>query len=178
MRKTALPLSRVYRLLEPGPVVLVSTAMKRHPDVMPMSWHTMMDFEPPLVGCVIDEHSCTFANLRASGECVINVPGAGLARQVVQCGNASGRRVDKFRAYGLTAAPAECVKAPLVDECFASLECRLRDARWVRRYNLFVLEVVKAWITRARRMPRTIHHLGGGRFMVSGRTMKLPFRGK
>jgi flavin reductase (DIM6/NTAB) family NADH-FMN oxidoreductase RutF len=53
MTKKSFPLSRVYRLLEPGPVVLVTTAHNGKTNIMTQSWHTMMEFEPPLVGCVI-----------------------------------------------------------------------------------------------------------------------------
>ena len=173
-KKRALPLSRVYRVLEPGPAVLVTTAGKGRPDVMPMSWHTMIDFEPPLVGCVVSDRNLTFANLKASRECVINVPTAGLATQVVGCGNTSGRRTDKFRRFGLTPSPASMVKAPLVDECYANLECKVVDGRMVARYDLFVLEVVRAWIDPAVKRPRTLHHRGGGTFMIAGGEIRLP----
>ena len=45
--KKSFPLSKVYGLLEPGPVVLVTTAQKGHANIMTLSWLTMMDFEPP-----------------------------------------------------------------------------------------------------------------------------------
>ncbi|MDI6747685.1 MAG: flavin reductase family protein [Rhodocyclaceae bacterium] len=51
MSKKSFPLSRVYGLLEPGPVVLITTAGKRWPDIMAQSWHTMLEFEPPLMAC-------------------------------------------------------------------------------------------------------------------------------
>ena len=96
MSKKSLPLSHVYRLLEPGPVVLVSTADRTRANIMTLSWHTMMEFEPPLVGCVISGRNYTFDILRATKECVINIPTVELAKQVVGCGNTSGKRVDKF----------------------------------------------------------------------------------
>lgn len=179
MKKRALPLGDVYRLLEPGPVVLVSTVDGRgRPNVMPMSWLTMVEFEPPLVGCVLSGRNRSFEALVETGECAINVPGVELARQVVACGNVSGARVDKFRAFGLTAVPATTVAAPLVGECFANLECRVRDRRWVEDYNFFVLEVVKAWIAPGRRSPRTIHHRGRGVFAVDGRILRLRSKAK
>lgn len=173
-----LPLSRVYRLLEPGPVVLLATAHKGRANVMTMSWHTMMEFEPPLVGCVVSGRNYSFELLRGSKACVIAIPSSRLAKKVVDVGNASGRTVDKFAAFGLTAIPASRVAAPLVAECFANLECRVVDTRFVNRYNFFVLEVVAAWVDPAQKSPRTIHHRGGGEFMVAGRTMKLPSRMK
>ena len=178
MRKHSLPLDKVYGLLEPGPVLLVSTRHKGRANVMAMSWHTMMDFEPPLVGCVVSARDFSFAALKATRECVLNIPAAELAAKVVACGNSSGRRVDKFAAFGLTAAPAKLVASPLVAECWANLECRVVDTRLVNRYNFFVLEVVKAWIDPAVKDPRTLHHRGRGVFMVAGDSIRLPSRAK
>lgn len=175
MSKKPLPLSEVYRLLEPGPVVLLTTADKKTgPNVMTMSWHTMIDFEPPIVGCVVSNRNYTFNILRKTGECVINIPTAVLAKKVVGCGNKSGSRIDKFRMFGLTPAAASRVGAPLIDECYASLECRVIDTRMVNKYNLFILEVLAAWIDRAKKDPKTLHHRGRGAFMVAGKTLKFP----
>lgn len=175
MKKTAFPIEHVYQLLEPGPVLLVTTARKGRFDVMPMSWHSMFEFEPPLVGCIISTRSYTSENLRSAKECVLNIPTADLADQVVLCGNVSGRRFDKFKRSGLTPQPASCVKAPLVGECYASLECRLVDGSMIRKYSLFVLEVQQAWVNAARaKNPRTLHHRGYGKFMIAGKTIQLP----
>jgi len=178
MTKRSFPLSKVYGLLEPGPVVLVTTARKGRANVMAMSWHTMIEFEPPLVGCVISDWNYTFGLLKATRECVINIPTMELAKKVVGCGNTSGAKVDKFERFRLTPAAASRVKAPLIEECYANLECRVVDTRMVSKYCLFVLEVLKAWIDPAVKNPRTIHHLGKGHFMVAGRRFKLPSKMK
>ena len=178
MRKRTFPLSQVYRLLEPGPVVLVTTAHKGRANVMTMSWHTMMEFEPPIVGCVISDRNHTFGILKATKECVINIPTVELAAKVVGCGNTSGQRVDKFRVFRLTPEPASLVAAPLIGECYANLECKVVDTRMVMKYSFFILEVFKAWIDPSRKRPRTIHHLGRGEFMVAGRTIALPSKMK
>ena len=176
--KKSFPLSRVYRLVEPGPVVLVTTAYKGCTDVMSMSWHTMIDFTPPLIGCVVSEQHYTFGLLKGSKECVINIPTVELAKQVVACGNSSGRELDKFATFGLTPMLASQVAAPLIAECYANLECKLVDAKMAKKYNFFILEVVKAWIDPAKKRPATIHHLGKGTFMVAGKTIELPSKTK
>ena len=178
MTKKSFPLSKVYRLLEPGPVVMVSTVFKGRPNVMTMSWHTMIDFEPPIVACVIGDQSYTFDVVKAPKECVINIPTASLAQKVVGCGSVSGRTSDKFKAFRLTPVPASTVKAPLVGECYANLECKVIDQRMATRYNFFILEVVQAWIDPLKKNPRTIHHQGKGVFMVGGKTIKLPSKMK
>lgn len=178
MAKRALPLGKVYGLLEPGPVVLITVAGREGANIMTQSWHTMMEFEPPLVGCVISGRNYSFDLLRKTRECAINIPTLELAEAVVKCGNTSGKKIDKFRAFGLTSAPASLVKAPLIAECYANLECRIADTRLVNKYNFFVLEVVKAWIDPAVKNPRTLHHRGSGAFMVAGETVKLASRMK
>lgn len=176
--KRAFPLSKVYSLLESGPVVLVTTAQKGRSNVMAMSWHTMLDFEPPILGCVISERNHTFGMLKATKQCAICIPTVEIAAEVVGCGNTSGRSVEKFQAFGLTPLRASRIDAPLIAECYANLECRVIDARMASRYNFFVLEVVKAWIDPARKRPKTIHHLGKDAFMVAGRTIRLPSKMK
>ena len=105
---------------------------------------------------------------------MLNIPTVELAKKVVACGNASGQSVDKFKTFGLTPAAGAVVKAPLVAECYANLECKLVDRNLVAKYNFFILEVVKAWIDPRRKRPETIHHQGEGVFFVPGRTIRLP----
>ena len=168
-----LPLAKVYQLLEPGPVVLLTTSHKGRANVMTMSWQTMVEFEPPLIACVVSNANYSFAALRATKECVIALPALKLAPKVVEIGNCSGRDVDKFKRFGLTPVPAERVAPPLVAECFANLECRVVDTHLVNKFNLFVLEVLKAWYDPAQKKPKTIHHCGHGRFIVDGEMLKL-----
>jgi len=171
-----LPLSDVYQVLEPGPVVLLTTARKGKANVMAMSWQMMVEFTPPLVACVVSGGDYSFEALRATKECVIAVPAVKLARKVVKIGNCSGRDTDKFAAFGLTPVEGAEVKAPLIEECFANLECRVVDTRMVNAYNLFVLEVVKAWRDTKQKKPKTIHHHGYGKFAVDGETIRLKSR--
>jgi flavin reductase (DIM6/NTAB) family NADH-FMN oxidoreductase RutF len=171
--KKGFPVSNVRRFLEPGPIVLVSSAWKGETNIMTMGWHTVMEFTPSLVGCIIAQGNHSHDMIRRSRQCVINVPTDDLAKTVVGIGNCSGADVDKFAKFKLTAVPAERVKAPLIKECYASFECRLADARLVRRYNFFIFEVVKAHVATAPKHPRTIHYRGNGEFMVSGREISL-----
>ena len=166
--KEDFPVHEIRRFLEPGPIVLVSSAWKGATNIMTMGWHTVMEFSPSLVGCVIASGNHSFEMIRRSRECVINIPTVDMAASVVGIGNRSGSNTDKFAEFRLTAMPAEAVKAPLIAECFASFECRLTDAAMVARYNFFVFEVVKAQVAKSPKYPKTIHYRGDGTFMVSG----------
>ena len=170
--KRDFPAWKIRRLLEPGPVVLVSSAWKRQTNIMTMGWHTVMEFQPSLVGCIISSANHSFEMIRKSRECVINVPTVDMTRAVVRIGNSSGRDVDKFAEFELTPGRAQHVRAPLIDECCANLECRLADPSWIRKYNFFVFEVVNAHVARSPRVPKTIHYRGDGEFTFAGETTR------
>jgi flavin reductase (DIM6/NTAB) family NADH-FMN oxidoreductase RutF len=166
--KQDFPVAEIRRFLEPGPVVLVSSAWKGEANIMAMGWHMVMEFSPSLIGCIISSANHSFDLLRQSKECVINLPTDDLAPKVVRIGNSSGSDIDKFARFGLTPVAAAKVKAPLIQECYANFECKLADTRLVRTYNLFIFEVVKAHVAKSPRFPRTIHYRGDGVFMISG----------
>jgi flavin reductase (DIM6/NTAB) family NADH-FMN oxidoreductase RutF len=167
-RKADFPVHDVRRFLEPGPIVLVSSAHKSETNIMTMGWHMVMEFSPSLVGCLISSGNHSFELVRNSKQCVINLPTVDLAETVVKIGNSSGRTIDKFAEFGLTKQPATEVKAPLIAECYANFECKLVDGGWVKKYNVFVFEVVKAHVATRPKLPKTIHYRGGGEFMISG----------
>lgn len=168
-KKSDFPVSQVRRYLEPGPIVLVSSAWRGKTNIMTMGWHTVMEFSPSLVGCVISSGNYSFDLVRKSGECVINLPTTALTNEVVGIGNTSGSEIDKFARFKLTADEARDVKAPLIRECHANFECRLADDALVEKYNFFIFEIVKAHVAQSPKHPETLHYTGDGVFMVSGR---------
>ena len=166
--KKDFPTDNVRRFLEPGPIVLVSSAYKGETNIMTMGWHMIMEFQPSLIGCYIWTANHSFEMIRKSKQCVINIPTEDLAARVVKIGNSSGRDIDKFAEFGLSPKPGTHVGAPLIEECYANFECRLKDSSLIRKYSLFVLEVVKAHVATSPKYPKTIHYRGDGEFMVSG----------
>jgi len=172
-RKKDFPVERIRRFIEPGPIVLVSSAWKGERDIMTMGWHTVMEFSPSLIGCMITSVNHSFELIRKSKECVINIPEITLAGQVVGIGNCSGTTVNKFDRFGLTPLPAEKVKAPLIKECYANLECRVVNTQLLSKYHFFILEVIKAHVAVSPKYPRTLHYRGDGLFMMSGESLDM-----
>ncbi len=172
-KKLDYPIYDIRRFLEPGPVVLVSSAFKGERNIMTMGWHMVLEFSPSLIGCLISSGNHSYELVSKSRECVINIPTVELATKVVGIGNCSGAQVDKFKKFELTAISADEVKAPLIAECYANLECKLTDGSLRDKYNFFIFEVVKAHAPAAPKYPKTIHYRGDGMFMVAGRSLNL-----
>ncbi len=170
--KKDFPVSNVRRFLEPGPIVLLSSAWKGEKNIMTMGWHMIMEFEPSLIGCYIWTANHSFNMIKKSKECVINIPTVDIAASVAKIGNCSGRDVDKFEEFKLTPQPGIKVDAPLIKECYANFECKLIDSTLIKKYSLFVLKVVKARVAVSPKFPKTIHYRGDGLFMISGPTVQ------
>lgn len=174
-RKKSFPLHEVRRFLEPGPIVLVSSAWKGERNIMTMGWHMMMEFSPALFGCIISSANHSFDLLKKSRECVINLPTLDLIDTVVDIGNCTGGELasglDKFDEFGLTPVAGKKVSAPLINECYANFECRLADTSQIRKYGLFIWEIVAAHVATSPKHPETVHYLGGGEFMVAGKVI-------
>lgn len=167
-KKADFPVDKIRRFLEPGPVVLVSSAHEGEQDIMTMGWHMILGDGPSLIGCYIWDQNHNRELIRKSKECVINLPTADLIDAVIGVGNTHGPEVDKFAQFELTAVKAKKVGAPLIAECYANFECRLIDDSQAGRYNLFIFECIKAHVASSPKYPRTVHYRGDGVFMISG----------
>ena len=163
-----LKLNRAFTLIEPGPVVLVTTHDGRKNNVMTISWTMVVDFTP-VFAITTGEWNHSFAALRKHRECVIAVPTVDLLDEVVGIGTCSGAATDKFARFRLTPVRGKVVKAPLIKECLANIECRVIDI--VKKHDIVVLEGVAAHVDSAREEKRTIHAVGDGTFIVDGRRL-------
>lgn len=180
----------VYRLLNHGPTVLVSTAHGPQRNIMAAAWNMPLDFDPPKIAIVIDKNTYTRELIEASGHFAINVPCRAQAELVVKVGSSSGRellgkdRANKFDAFDLPTFPATKIEAPLLKGCVAWLECKVVPEPHIRDvYDLYLAEVVAAqadervfsegrWHFEGHDELRTIHHIAGGNFFASGEAFK------
>jgi len=172
LQQIEFPLDRAFTFVESGPVLLISTRYNGKNNLMTVSWHAAMGFEPTL-GICLGPWNYSYAALDRTSECVVAVPPTGLLEQVVAIGNCSGEIMDKFKVVTLTPLPATEVRAPLVAECLYNLECRVVNRQLVNDYNFFVLQGVKAWHNPSPADARSFHAVGDGTFIIDGEVIDL-----
>ena len=163
-----LKMSRVFTLIEPGPVVLVTTCEENKNNIMTISWTMVLDFTP-LFAITTGAWNYSFAALQKTRECVIAIPTVDMLDVVVGIGTCSGADTDKFAKFELTAVPGKHVKAPLIKECLANIECKVVDL--IEKHNIVVLQAVAAYEDPTRKEKRTFHAVGDGTFIVDGRRL-------
>ena len=161
-----LAISKAFTLIEPGPVVLVTTNDGHKDNVMTISWTMVMDFTPRFA-ITTGAWNHSYAALTRTKECVIAIPTVDLLDTVVGVGTCSGTNTDKFERFGLTRVKARHVRAPLIRECVANIECRVADI--VKRHNIVILDGLAAYIDGGRSEKKRIHAVGDGTFVADGR---------
>ncbi len=164
------PLNRVFTLIEPGPVLLVATAIYGKRNVMTISWSMAMDFSPKLA-ILTGEWNHSFEALMKTKQCVVAIPGADLAETALRVGACSGTDIDKFLEFQLSPMKAKRVCAPLLGECLYNIECVVSD--WIPKHGIVVLEGVQAWENPDRSERRMFHAVGDGTFRIDGETVSL-----
>lgn len=160
-----MPIGKAFTLLEPGPVVLITTRVGEKNNIMTISWTMVMDFAP-IFAITTGPWNYSYSALRELGECVIAIPPVDLIDQVVGVGTCSGADTDKFEKFGFTAVKGQHVQSPLIKECLANIECKVIDS--VEKHNIIVLEGIAAYFDSSRKEQRTIHAIGDGTFVVDG----------
>lgn len=180
-------LKKVYRLLNHGPTILVSARYNGKQNIMAAAWACVLDFDPPRITVVIDKSAYTRELIEASGTFAINVPCVEQLDIVRKVGTTSGRDLkdtDKFAQYGLETFAAKEIDVPLLKGCVAWLECKMiAEPHNQSTYDLFIAEVVVAyaddrvfsdgnWHFEGHDDLRTLHHIAGGEFFVTGAAVK------
>ena len=165
---TRMKIGKAFTLMEPGPVVLVTTGDGRKNNIMTISWTMVLDFKP-VFAITTGPWNYSYAALRKFRECVISIPTVDLIDHVVGVGTCSGADTDKFGKFRLTPVKSKHVRPPLIYECLANIECRVVDI--ISRHNIVVLEGVAAYLDSSRKEKRTLHAIGDGTFVVDGRKL-------
>jgi flavin reductase (DIM6/NTAB) family NADH-FMN oxidoreductase RutF len=189
MRKEEIPPREALGLLEPSPLVLVTTEVRGNPNVSTCSWVMPAGPAPPTVALSLSPESLTRRNVEERGEFILNIPGRGLAREVAFCGGVSGAEVRKIRECGLRLEPGGKVRAPILTDCLAHLECSVLEARGAGGNVLYTAEIILAVAGRdlfvagrgwnlENLEARFLLHLGGPCYASPDRVMELdPMRG-
>ena len=129
-------------LLAPVPVVLISCGTVEKPNVFTVAWAGTVCTHPPMISISVRPGRFSYPLIKESGEFVLNLPSASMARAVDLCGVKSGRAVDKFALCGLTAVPAAGVSAPAVEECPVRFSCKVKSVTPLGTHDLFLAEIV------------------------------------
>ena len=134
-------------MIYPLPAVLVSCGeSEQEYNIFTVAWTGTVCTNPPMCYISVRPERHSYDIIKRTGEFVINLTTASLARATDWCGVRSGRDYDKFSEMGLTAEPAAVVSAPVVGESPVSIECRVRQVIELGSHDMFLADVVNVLV--------------------------------
>lgn len=180
-------LTQSYRLLNHGPTALVSARHAGQSDVMAAAWVCALDYgQTPRVTVVLDKSCATRGLVEGSGYFALSLPTVAQVAMTVGVGSDSLATVpNKLDKHGVRVFDAPGHDTPLVQDCVAWLLCEvLPEPHNQQAYDLFIGQIVGAWADErvfsngrwhfelASPDLRTIHHVAGGQFFVTGQAIQ------
>ncbi|MFH0924807.1 MAG: flavin reductase family protein [bacterium] len=176
--KTPIDLSLATRLINNGPVIMVTSGQKdKKANIITLAWNMPVSKNPPLVAIALASTHYSTQLIKEYKEFVINIPNEKLLPEVIFCGTKSGRDVDKFAETGLTKERSQRIETPLIGECIGHLECKVVQENFIGDHSIFYGEVLAASTMKGlfnemwdigKEESRMIHHLGGKMFYGVG----------
>lgn len=143
--KTEINKQKASRLINCGPVILVSSSYKDKTNITTCAWSMPLSHEPCLLAVALAKKHFSSELIKKSSQFIVNIPDWKLLDKVMFCGKVSGRDIDKFKEAKLTPEAAHSLaKTPKIAECIAAIECSLFDIKETGDHYLFFGEVVYA----------------------------------
>jgi flavin reductase (DIM6/NTAB) family NADH-FMN oxidoreductase RutF len=173
------------RLLNGGPVVLITTRWRDQTDVMPAIYHTQLSRTPPLIGVAVHQQRHTHDMIRFSEQFALNFPARDLLNHTHYFGAVSGDNVGKLELARLATFRAAKIDSPLIDNCIAWIECGLEDTYRIGDHTLFVGRVLvvqaaeeafgETWLLDDPEY-KPLHYLGGDKYAVLREQLQAQLR--
>lgn len=162
-------------MIEPGPALLITTGDGDQAGIMTNGFNMPVRHDG-LLAVMVGPWDASYETLARTRECVLGVPGVDLLETTVDIGNCSSAEVDKWETFGLHQLPATTVRAPLIGECVANIECTVEDDTLAEDYHLWILRAQAVWLDQERPQAPEIHYRGDGTFSENGAVHDLRHR--
>jgi len=154
-------MEKLYRMLYPMRIVLITARHKEKDNIMPAAWCYPMSADPPLFGVAIAKKRFTYGLIHGSKAYGINLASPDMKDGVKICGSTSGSGADKFRLAGWKRENGS--KTVLIADAPASIECEVIDEYEAGDHVIFVGKAIKVV---KRREAKGLYHKGGEEFEV------------
>ena len=129
-------------LVAPVPSVMVSLGDMENSNIITVAWCGITNTVPPKTYISVRPERYSYEILKKTGEFVINLTPASLAKVADFCGMHTGRKIDKFEKCKLTKEKASKINAPMIGECPISIECRVTDVIKLGSHDMFLADIL------------------------------------
>lgn len=120
-----------YRVLAPRPTIIVTTVNRKgEVNAAPFSFTMPVSMDPPLIAFASVTSHHTYKNIKETGEFVVNIPNEDILKELWITAEKFPEDVNEIEKAGLTQIPSKKVTPPKIEECIASIECKVK---WIKK---------------------------------------------
>ncbi len=149
----------------PMPVTIVGAICNGKENYMTVGWVTRANANPPMIAIGIGKSHLTWKGIAENGEFSINFPSVKDLNKTDYIGIVSGVKEDKSHLY--TAHYGSLKKAPLIEECPLSLECKLVQKIDLPSNTLFVGEIIEAYADKEYMEKNSFNYKKAGAYLLT-----------
>lgn len=134
-------------VLNPVPVVLISSRNNEGKDnAFTVGWVGTVCTRPPMLSISIRPERLSYDYIKESMEFVVNIPHAGMTKEVDFCGVRSGKKIDKIKEMKFTMKECSNINAAYIEECPINIECKVKQIVSLGSHDMFISEVLSSHI--------------------------------
>ncbi|MEF8848412.1 MAG: flavin reductase family protein, partial [Candidatus Thermoplasmatota archaeon] len=137
-------IKKFYHYCFPMQAALIACKEKKEKttNIITVAWHTPLSKKPPLYGASIAPERYTHKLIENKKEFTINFAPIKHLKHVHFCGTHTGKNTDKIQRTNLTISSSKKIDTPVINECYAHLECKLYDKKTVGDHTFFIGRIV------------------------------------
>lgn len=133
-------------LLGPVPSALIACGRDNEQNIITLAWVGVVNSAPPMISAAIRANRHSYGIIKENGEFTVNIPSADQVKIADLCGTLSGADIDKFVRFNLTPVKGLLNKAPMIEECPISMECRVKNALELGSHTVFIGQVISTYV--------------------------------
>lgn len=127
---------------DPRRVVLITSRLGEKDNIMPIDWHIPLSLFPKLYAISLETKNFTCSMILKSRCFAVNFMPGSFEKEIVACGNISGKENDKFKLTNLKKSEAKTINAPYLADAFGHIECEVTEVYPAGDHTLFVAKVL------------------------------------
>ncbi len=136
-------------LLGPIPPALIGCGNESEKNIITLAWVGVVNSSPPMITAAVRPNRHSYQIIKDSGEFTVNLPNKDQVELADGCGTLSGRDLNKFEHFKVTAELGTLKQAPMIAECPVSMECKLEHTVELDSHTVFIAEVVSSYVDAA-----------------------------
>ncbi|WP_048601281.1 flavin reductase family protein [Rubeoparvulum massiliense] len=141
-KKATIEVSEGFPFYFPEITGVVTVEAKGQINICTVAMHSHVSFMPPMYAISLAKERYTLQMIKESGEFAFHFITGDHASRFREAGLYSGKDMNKFTTFHIPIVPGVATDAPILEEAFLSLECKVKNIVSVGDHEMVIGQVL------------------------------------